>query len=252
MRGALRKMSEEKQTFCRADRFARSRQKARLISLFIIAGTLAFLIGCVGKPPMFNSPQKVYAYSDCGILILCPTPTPTSTPKPTPTPKPSPTVTPGPTPTATLKPTPTATPKSTITPTATATVSSTSTAPTPSVSPTEVPAISPTGGYRAPKQQEGDGSLSMIAGIVIIFFCLLLSFGVGLTILRRMLLPRIDVKLPPSGPRPWSRFRTPNPRSLVADSPTQIIWNTRSDPSTLEPSHNSFLGKQPPPPSIWP
>ncbi|HEY1351112.1 MAG TPA: hypothetical protein VGF67_15950 [Ktedonobacteraceae bacterium] len=39
-----------------------------------------------------------------------------------------------------------------------------------------------------------------------------------------MLLPQIDVKLPPSGARPWSRIRVPNPRSLSADSETQIIW----------------------------
>jgi hypothetical protein len=50
-----------------------------------------------------------------------------------------------------------------------------------------------------------------VLGLLLI---LLLIMGIGRVVFRRMLLPQINVKLPPSGARPWSRIRVPNPASL--------------------------------------
>ncbi len=43
---------------------------------------------------------------------------------------------------------------------------------------------------------------------------LLIGLGIGSFALRRTLLPARETKLPPSGARPWSRIRIPNPASL--------------------------------------
>lgn len=58
----------------------------------------------------------------------------------------------------------------------------------------------------------------VIAGII--FFILLLGLEIGWLVVRRALLPPVSGKLPPSGARPWSRFRVPNPNSLIPGSRT--------------------------------
>jgi hypothetical protein len=64
--------------------------------------------------------------------------------------------------------------------------------------------------------------------ILSLLLALLLSLGIGRFAFRRMLLPRINVKLPPSGARPWSRIRVPNPTSLGGNGnaeSTQVTMN---------------------------
>jgi hypothetical protein len=55
--------------------------------------------------------------------------------------------------------------------------------------------------------------MAIISGSVILV--LLLSMWLGWLFIRRTLLPPVPAKLPPSGARPWSRFRVPNPNSLL-------------------------------------
>ncbi len=52
----------------------------------------------------------------------------------------------------------------------------------------------------------------IIAGVSLL---LLLGLGTGWFFFRRMLLPQADTRLPPSGARPWSRTRVPNPDSSM-------------------------------------
>ncbi len=52
----------------------------------------------------------------------------------------------------------------------------------------------------------------IIAGISVL---LLLCLGIGWFFFRRMLLPQAGTRLPPSGARPWSRTRAPNPDSSL-------------------------------------
>jgi nitrate reductase NapE component len=175
--------------------------------------TLALVLAGATLCTLSQSPHSAYALSDCGILILCPSPTPGPSPTPTPIPTPSPRPTPKPTPTPSLTPTPTS-PPITGTPT-----------PAPVASPGPLSQPVPQARH-LPSPAGRNESSTFLVLIVSIFFCLLIALGVGLLAFRRMLLPQIDVKLPPSGARPWSRFRVPNPRSLAADSETQIIRET--------------------------
>ena len=221
-------MREKKRNCCQADKSVlvrgkgRRDQQTRLISLGVVVGTLMLFCACAW---LVGAPKNVYAASDCGVLILCPTATPKPEPSPTATPRPTPTATPKPTPTA--RPTPTVTPTAQATPTAISTATSTTAAQTPDTHPGNLTPAHPQGGSQIPGQQGGGGPYTIVV-IVIAFFFLLLCLGAGLLVFRRMLLPQIEVKLPPSGARSWSRFRIPNPRSLVADSDTQVIWGTVS------------------------
>jgi hypothetical protein len=52
----------------------------------------------------------------------------------------------------------------------------------------------------------------LIAGGVLLV--LLFSVGIGWLVFRRMLMPQTATNLPPSGARPWSRTRSPDPDSL--------------------------------------
>jgi len=105
--------------------------------------------------------------------------------------------------------TPTATVTATVTPTVTVTS-------TPVASPTSA-AVSVTGNnHNSSPGQSGGGDfgrvLLIIGGVVLV---LLLSLGICWLIFRRMLTPQIaSANLPPSGARPWSRTRAPNPGSL--------------------------------------
>jgi hypothetical protein len=89
-----------------------------------------------------------------------------------------------------------------------------------------------------------------VLGLLLI---LLLIMGIGRVVFRRMLLPRINVKLPPSGARPWSRFRVPNPTSLGGNGnaeSTQVTMNALafaavnngfgSGPNGFELSNNGY------------
>lgn len=156
-----------------------------------------------------------------------PTPTPTRNPTPTPTPPPAtPTPTPPPaTPTPT-PPTATATPsgqtsqfgKGTMqelsyidcTPAAT----STALVASPTAAGTSVSAGPGNNNGTSTPAKSGGNGMSVMMIIVGIVLLLLLCLGVGWLMFRRMLLPQAEVKLPPSGARPWSRTRAPNPDSL--------------------------------------
>lgn len=195
--------------------FQRSREKTRTRARapYIIAGILVFSLLLISGIGSFVGVKNAHATSDCGILFACPSPTPSPTLSPTP----SPTPTKKPTPTPTTQPTPTPTPRPTPTATATAAPSPTATLPaptaTPIISPTSVPAATRGNpGQRTPGQSGGDMPVMavVVAGISL---CLLISLAIGWFIFRRALLPTIEMKLPPSGARPWSRTRVPNPGS---------------------------------------
>ena len=47
-----------------------------------------------------------------------------------------------------------------------------------------------------------------------VLLVILISLGIGWLAFRRMLLPQTATNLPPSGARPWSRTRVPNPSSM--------------------------------------
>lgn len=153
-----------------------------------------------------------------------PTPTPTDTSTPTPTSTPTQTSTPTPTPTPKKNPTPVPTqapvipPAATATATATATASPTATATTPVASPTAattattgVPTSPGNTNGTSTSSKSGGSGMSVVMIIVGIVLLLLLCLGVGWLMFRRMLLPGAEVKLPPSGARPWSRTRAPSP-----------------------------------------
>ena len=198
---------------------ARCAKSGRRAALCVLAGTLALVLAVLAGVlcSVSVAPRRAYAVSDCGILFVCPSPTPG--PSPTPTPKPSPTPQPTPTP----RPTPTATP--TALPTATPVPTQT---PAPAVHPTHIsnPASPSQNTNSLPDQQGNNGTFPPYLPVIIAvtFFLLLFALGAGLLLFRRMLLPQITVKLPPSGARPWSRFRVPNPWSLVGNNDSQIVW----------------------------
>ena len=183
---------------------------------------LALLLLTLSALVPLNVVKNVYAQSNC--LLLCP-PTPTPNPSPTPTRSPSPTPTLNPSPSPTLSPSPSPTPARTAvatpTPTANARVSPTATiAPTEAVqTPNGNSAHTPPLTQRSGGNQTENGGflrIVVIAGIVVLI--LFLSLVLGCLFVRRTLLPPTDVKLSPSGARPWSRFRVPNPTSLIPNN----------------------------------
>jgi hypothetical protein len=68
----------------------------------------------------------------------------------------------------------------------------------------------------------------MVVIVAIAFLGLLLCLGIGMFVFRRMLLPQTNVKLPPSGARPWSRTRVPNPDSLEGNNNAESTQATRN------------------------
>src|SRR5258706_6698829 len=189
------------------------RNKMPLIGLArprVIVCVLALLLLMLSAFVSLTAVKTVYAESDC--IILCP-PTPTPGPSPSPTPKPTPSPTP--------RPTPSPTAVATLTPTANASVS-----PTATVASTKV--VQTTGGNSVntpPKTQGSSGNqtenggflrIAVISGIVvlILFFSLLL----GWFFVRHALSPPTGGRLSPSGARSWSRFRVPNPTSLIPNN----------------------------------
>ena len=202
------------------------REPVRLTPLRLAIGVLALLLLVISGIGSLAQVKNSYAMSECGILFPCqsPTPSPSPSPSPTKTSTPSPTKTstprPSPTPHSTLppvsSPTAGASPSATtnVSPTTTATVASIGGA-QPDASPTSAPPT--TGGNpgnQTPNQAGVNGSSRVAVIVVLTILVLLLSVGIGRFVFRRMLLPEINVKLPPSGARPWSRIRVPNPASL--------------------------------------
>lgn len=188
-------------------------QRMRHIRLRVVICTLASLLLLLSALVSLNVVKNAYAQSNC-VLICPPTPTPSPRPSPTPSPRPSPTPTPRPTPSPTPTPSATATPKPSPTAGAspTATVVPTEAAPTPDRNSAHTPPVT----QKSSGNQANQGGLLhfvVIAGIVILI--LFLTLEVGWLIVRRALLPPVGGKLPPSGARPWSRFRIPNPNSLL-------------------------------------
>lgn len=81
----------------------------------------------------------------------------------------------------------------------------------------------PTSGPSAPSN--GGGSPFKMALIVLfVLVGLTLSFGAGYLLLRRMLMSSVEVKLKPSGARPWTRTRIPG----LAGQAAQTQRNTAS------------------------
>lgn len=225
----MRKNKQDQPQFAKAeqirDKVHSSKEPARLI--FPIIGILAFLLMTIVGSASLVQVKQTYAMSACGVLFLCPTPTPSPIPvsRPTPSPIPVPRPTAPPIPTPSQLPTPSPTPRPVPSPTVTTHVSPTATVANTSIKAAQTPVPSPTnisapnrGGVnrkasdQAASSQVTDGGFSSLMVVsVIIFLCLLLSLGIGLFILRRVLLPPIDVKLPPSGATPWSRTTVSHP-----------------------------------------
>ena len=261
----MKKIRTNEQALRQPDRPEQSRGKAhshqmagRLTSLRVIVTMLALLLVAIFGFASFVRVNNAYAKSMCGVLFVCPTPTPnptpTPTPNPTPTPIPNPTPTPipNPTPTPTLSLTPTpvltqtvtphATPHPVSSPTATAsasTIISKGAIQTPGSTPTSIAVTKNGSTGNQTQNQLGEGGFSHIVMLIaIIFLCLLLSLGIGLFIFRRMLLPPIDVKIPPSGVSYWlpsSQIFPPNNTSVVdANSETfaMLPTNHNAEPDT--------------------
>jgi hypothetical protein len=78
--------------------------------------------------------------------------------------------------------------------------------------------------------------------------------GIGWYAFRRILLPQTQVKLPPSGARPWSRTRTLSPESLVGD--VGLVGNVVQTQMDAFPApgivNNGFAPSQPDPSFIPP
>jgi hypothetical protein len=193
---------------------------ARLISLRVIIATLVLLLIAIPAAGSLGMTKKVYAKSQCIIILFCSTPTPNPTPTPTPTssPRSESTPTPNPeselTPTPSLTPAPTPTPLLFVSPTATHNVPpkvlSAGNTQTSVPNPTSIPAT----GRRNDKNQMlgqfgSSGFLYMLMIALVIFLFLLFSLGIGLFIFRRTLLPPINVKVPSSGVSPWSLTNVP-------------------------------------------
>ena len=85
------------------------------------------------------------------------------------------------------------------------------------------------------------GGFSRVVVIAAITFLgLLLCLGLGMFVFRRMLLPRTNVKLPPSGARPWSRTRVPNPDSLGGNNDAESTQTTRNATLAFSAANNGF------------
>ncbi len=214
-----------------------------LTPLRVVIGVLALLLLVISGMSSLAVVKNSYAVSGCGILLHCQSPTPSPSPSPSPTktatPKPSPTKTATPNPSPTSRPTlpPVSSPTTGASPNATTSISptaasggtSTGVAQTPGASPTSIPATTRGNtGNQTPSQSGGGGSSRVVVIVAITFLGLLLCLGIGMFVFRRMLLPQTDVKLPPSGARPWARTRVPNPDSLGGNNNaerTQATWN---------------------------
>lgn len=207
----------------RAARMTPARAIGAVVVLALLISALLF--------SLFGTAKVSYARSNNPVVPLdTPTATATATAPPTPTPSPTTAPTPSPTPTQvpTQPPRKTPTPVPTVpppvvatatamaTPTASPTATSTVSAgsPTPGVTATTGVPVSPgkNNGTSTPTKTGGGGANVMLVvfGTLLLLFCL----GLGWWMFRRMLLPQAEVKLPPSGARPWSRTRAPNPDSL--------------------------------------
>jgi hypothetical protein len=90
------------------------------------------------------------------------------------------------------------------------------------------------GGNQAQSQPDNGKSFNqttMIVGLALLG--LLFLGGIGWFIFQRMLLPKTEVKLPPSGARPWSRTRNP----ISVDNPNIHVGAGRN---TVQPNVNAF------------
>lgn len=195
----------------------------RVIILRVIIGAL-LLVAIAG----FDAVVQVnHAYA-CGVLFVCPTPTPRPAPTPNPTPAPIPTPTPIPnpipSPTPSLQPSATVaslpasapTAKTSASPTAIATAASTHGMQTPVPSPKSIPVTQNKNTGKQTANQSGEsGFLHILMIIAIIFLCLLFGLIIGLFFLRRLLLPSINVRMPVDGASSWTRTYVPSANSLM-------------------------------------
>ncbi len=226
----MRNITQVKNQLSKAEKIQvkHSKRLLQLIASRIIVAVLllALIVGL--DATLLVEPSS--ARSACGVLFVCPTPTPTtiSTPISTANPTPVPTTKPAPA-NPTSKPTSSPTQSSQPSPTATA---NPDTAPTeaadatPTAVPTDAAAVqamqtpfpSPTNTPIVPNKyvtsqttsQSADNGFSRILVIItIVFICLLFALIIGLLLLRRMLLPPIKFKAPASGISSWTRTFVP-------------------------------------------
>lgn len=119
----------------------------------------------------------------------------------------------------------------TCTPTVTPTVDETQTPEASSTATADVPATGSTPSTSTPAGSQGGSSNAGGSRVVLIvggvFLVLLLGLGIGWFFFRRMLLPQSasSPNLPPSGARPWSRTRVPNPDSMGGMNGGQLAFN---------------------------
>ncbi len=235
----------------------RGREPVCLSPLRVVVGILALLLLVISGIGSLAVVKNSYAVSECIVPFPCPSPTlspspsPSQSPTKTSTPRPSPTKTSTPRPSPTSQsilppissPTTGASPSATaiVSPTVTPTATSTAVTQTPVASPTSAPAI--TGGNTGDQTpgQSGGYEISRVAVIVAITLLgLLLCLGIGVFVFRRILLPQTNVKLPPSGARPWSRTRVPNPDSLGGNNNLARTQATRNATLAFAAANNGF------------
>jgi hypothetical protein len=213
-----------------------------MVALILVLGLLiiSFMTSLTGISYVHASSAVAPMDSPTDTSTPSPTPTDTSTPSPTPTNTPTPTPTPTKAPTKTPTPKPTTPPGASPTagatatagasPTATATATAVISTQTPNATATSVPptTIGNTSGTSTPGRTSGGGEIMHVVLIVAgVSLLLVLSLGTGWFFFRRMLLPQADAKLPPSGARPWSRNRVPNPNSSLngTDNVSMELFN---------------------------
>jgi hypothetical protein len=85
----------------------------------------------------------------------------------------------------------------------------------------------------AVKSSNSGSPLAIIIGGI--FLVLLIGLALGWFFLRRMLLPEsaLSANLPPSGARPWSRIRVPNPNIAIG------VLNEQAEPETMVNSYTT-------------
>ncbi len=211
------------------------------VALLVFALLVASLLMALpGMRPSYASTNNQLIPNNCTTTVtpdpVCSTSTASaatatataSTPPPPPSPSPSPPPPPPPPtkpPTPKPRPSPTAVPTAAPSPSATASVSPTATSTTtlgagggggtPGVTPTSGPSSSGGGGGG---QTHGWSPLTTVLTILFVLVGLALALGGGWLLFRRVLMPSNETKLKPSGARPWSRTRVPNPSSQAGQA----------------------------------
>ncbi len=123
--------------------------------------------------------------------------------------------------------------------------------------PGATPVITTPGSHSASSTTSASGNSRVVLLVGGVFLVLLVGLGIGWFFFRRMLLPAsaTSPNLPPSGARPWSRTRVPNPDSLNGVIDSQATLNVGASnfgpggpgPNMLPepPMNNGYNGPDP-------